>query len=227
MKIWAIVPVKPLRDGKSRLAHILSADERAKLTTRILNRTLEVLRAAPQVYRTLVVSRDPVVLKLARQQGAYTFGEGEKSGLNMALTRAAHVAAAQSATGLLILPADLPLISSGDVETLIASTLQALPPMNRPGMQNGTAPKQSLPALRIMAICPDRLEEGTNALYVSPPTGFRFQFGTGSFDLHLEEGQRLGMSCHIVHSPGLKFDLDTEEDWYTYQTFLGEPVPAS
>jgi 2-phospho-L-lactate guanylyltransferase len=225
MKIWAIVPVKPLRDGKSRLAHILSADERAQLTTRILNRTLEVLRAAPQVYRTLVVSRDPAVLKLARQQGAYTFGEGEKSGLNMALTRAAHVAAAQSATGLLILPADLPLVSSGDVETLIASTLPALPTVKRPDMQNGSAPKP-LPTPRIMAICPDRLEEGTNALYISPPTGFRFQFGAGSFDLHLQEGQRLGMNYHVVHSPGLKFDLDTEEDWYTYQTFLGETVPA-
>lgn len=225
MKIWAIVPVKPLRDGKSRLAHILSADERAQLTTRILNRTLEVLRAAPQVYRTLVVSRDPAVLKLARQQGAYTFGEGEKTGLNMALTRAAHVAAAQSATGLLVLPADLPLISGGDVETLIDSTLPAMPTAIRPDMQNGSAP-QTLSAPRIMAICPDRLEEGTNALYISPPTGFRFQFGSGSFDLHLQEGQRLGMNCQIVHSPGLKFDLDTEEDWYTYQAFLGEPVPA-
>lgn len=110
MTTWAIVPVKPLRDGKSRLAHILSADERARLTINILEHTLKVLQEAPSVLSTLVVSRDPAVLKHARQAGAFTFGEGEKLGLNVALVRGSHVAAAQGAGSILILPADLPFI---------------------------------------------------------------------------------------------------------------------
>ena len=64
MTTWAIIPVKPLRDGKSRLAHLLSSNERAELTTNMLRRTLEVLNDVTDVFRTLVVSRDPAVLKL-------------------------------------------------------------------------------------------------------------------------------------------------------------------
>ena len=92
MTTWAIIPVKPLRYGKSRLSHILTPDERAELTTRMLNRTLHTLDGVPGVFRTLVISRDTAALKLARKHGAYTYGEGDKQDLNLALTRAAHIA---------------------------------------------------------------------------------------------------------------------------------------
>ena len=36
MTIWAIVPVKPLRYGKSRLSGILSEDQRTQLNRRLL-----------------------------------------------------------------------------------------------------------------------------------------------------------------------------------------------
>lgn len=222
MTIWAIVPVKPLRDGKSRLAHILSADERAKLTTDILQRTLAVLDEVPAIYRTLVISRDPAVLKLARGKGAFTFGEGERLGLNVALSRACHIAAAQQATGVLILPADLPLISRGDVETIISSTVGSTA-VRRPTVRNG-ATTPSTP--RMIAICPDRLDQGTNALYISPPLGFNFQYGPHSFKHHLDEAERLGLQARVVHTPGLKFDLDTEEDWQTYQVLRGQSQPV-
>jgi 2-phospho-L-lactate guanylyltransferase len=217
MTIWAIIPVKPLRYGKSRLSHILSPDERAKLTTAMLNRTLQVLSDVPSIYRTLVISRDPAALKIARKYGAYSYGEGDKQDLNLALTRAAHIAAAQDASGILILPADLPLISVEDVEMMLASAAPS-------GNHNGQSLPYHLP--RTVAICPDTENDGTNALYVSPPTGFDFNYGTGSFDRHLEEAEQLGMESRVVHAPGLKFDLDTEEDWYTYQAVSGNLVTA-
>jgi len=40
--MWAIVPVKELANSKSRLAAVLSAEERAALTRRLLRRTLGV-----------------------------------------------------------------------------------------------------------------------------------------------------------------------------------------
>ena len=39
MTIWAIVPVKPLRRGKSRLAGALSEDERTHLNQLLLEHT--------------------------------------------------------------------------------------------------------------------------------------------------------------------------------------------
>jgi 2-phospho-L-lactate guanylyltransferase (CobY/MobA/RfbA family) len=40
MILWAIVPVKPLRDSKSRLSHILSTEQRADLTKKNQGQTI-------------------------------------------------------------------------------------------------------------------------------------------------------------------------------------------
>lgn len=218
MTTWAIIPVKPLRYGKSRLSDILTPDERAQLTTKMLRRTLQVLNNVTGIFRTLVISRDPVALKIAREYGAYTYGEGDKQDLNVALTRAAHIAAAQEATGLLIVPADLPLITVEDVEMMLAGVAPTMSRVRSRDYSNGTI---HFHHPRTVAICPDRKKDGTNALYVSPPLGFTFRYGEGSFDRHLEEAEQLGMKSRIVHAPGLKFDLDTEEDWHTYQALNG------
>ncbi|MGW8319577.1 MAG: 2-phospho-L-lactate guanylyltransferase [Candidatus Promineifilaceae bacterium] len=215
MIIWAIVPVKPLRDSKSRLSHILSPDERAELTGYLLGRTLSILEDVRVIDRTLVVSRDPAALKIARQFGASTYGETDKQDLNVALTRASHIAAAQRAQCVLILPADLPLLSVEDVEMMIAGAVPEA--MNSSG--NGYFYQK-----RALSICTDHNSEGTNALLICPPTGFNFQFGAESFRLHLDEAERLGMSRRIVHAPGIKFDLDSDEDWKTFLTLQREPL---
>lgn len=224
MTTWAIVPVKPLRYGKSRLAHILSPEERAALTTSMLNRTLETLNNVPGIFRSLVISRDPSALKIARHYGAYTYGEGDKQDLNVALTRAAHLAAAQEATGILIIPADLPLITVEDVEMMLPEGAPG-PLVARPRPFGNGALRGRQP--RAIAICGDRNANGTNALYVSPPLGFEFNYGDGSYQRHLQEAERLGMYSRIVHAPGLKFDLDTEEDWQAYLAVMGVEEPAS
>lgn len=217
MTTWAIIPVKPLRYGKSRLAHILSPDERAQLTTTMLHHTLQVLENVSAIYRTLVISRDPAALKLARQYGAHTYGEGDKQDLNLALGRAAHIAAARDASGILILPADLPLLSAEDVKMMLAGATPLMPPAQPPN--NGHLGYHHNP--RVVTICPDKHKEGTNALFISPPTGFDFKFGKDSFARHLREAERLGIPSRVVHAPGIKFDLDTEEDWINYLAISG------
>ena len=215
MIIWAIVPVKPLRDSKSRLSHILSPDERATLTRKILGHTLEVLEDAKGIFRTLVVSRDPAALKVARQYGASTFSESERQDLNMALTRATHIAVAQQANSILVLPSDLPFITPEDIEMMITGVEMA----SGNGNGNGYHVQK-----RAITICPDENEEGTNALVLSPPTGFTFRYGSDSFQNHINEAERIGMSQRIIHAPGIKFDLDTEEDWQTYVAMTSERV---
>ena len=233
MTTWAIIPVKPLRYGKSRLSHILTPDERAELTTRMLHRTLHTLNKVPGIYRTLVISRDPSALKLARKHGAYTYGEGDKQELNLALTRAAHIAAAQEASGVLIVPADLPLITVEDIEMMLAGVTPG-PPSTRlaaPGSRgNGSTLNNNsfnYHLARNVTICPDKNEDGTNALYVNPPVGFEFGYGDGSFARHLKQAERLGMPVRVVHAPGLKFDLDTEDDWNTYLALSGNMAQVS
>ena len=104
MTLWAIVPVKPLRRGKSRLANVLSVNERTDLNRHLLENTLETLKGIPEIEHVLVVSRDSEALAMARDLGARTVQENKNSDLNIALARATVIAKSFSTRGVLILP---------------------------------------------------------------------------------------------------------------------------
>ena len=190
MTIWAIVPVKPLRRGKSRLAGTLSEDERAELNQSLLQHTLHTLSDIKELEQVLVVSRDPHALTVARQHGARTVREDGQPELNTALTRATVVAKVHATRGVLILPADLPLISREDVLTLIEKA--------------GEPP--------VVVIAPDRHGKGTNALLISPSGLIEYDFGENSFQRHCERARQAGARLEIVDLPSLGLDLDLPED---------------
>lgn len=190
MTIWAIVPVKPLRRGKSRLAGTLSEDERAELNQALLQHTLSTLTDIKELEQVLVISRDPHALTVARQHGARTVREDGQPELNTALTRATVVAKVHATRGVLILPADLPLISREDVLTLLEKA--ADPP--------------------VVVIAPDRHGKGTNALLISPSGLIEYDFGENSFQRHCERAKEAGARLEIVDLPSLGLDLDLPED---------------
>jgi 2-phospho-L-lactate guanylyltransferase len=190
MTYWAIVPVKPLRRAKSRLAGVLTDEERASLSQRLLQHTLEVLGEIPEIERTLVVSRDSRALALARKHGAHTVTERGTPELNQALVRATMVAKEYGAAGVLVLPADLPLLKIEDVQTLIEASRN--PP--------------------VVVLVPDRHGEGTNALLVRPSGLIEYDFGPDSFQRHQEQAKALGARIEIRSIPSLGLDLDLPED---------------
>jgi 2-phospho-L-lactate guanylyltransferase len=190
MTYWAIVPVKPLRRAKSRLAGVLSDDERALLSQHLLQHTLGVLKEIPEIERTLVVSRDSHALALARKEGARTLTEHGAPELNQALVRATLVAKEYGADGVLILPADLPLLTIEDVQSLIKAAKD--PP--------------------VIVLVPDRHGEGTNALLVRPSGLIEYDFGPNSFQRHQLQAEQLGARVEIRTIPSLGLDLDLPED---------------
>jgi len=190
MTLWAIVPVKPLRRGKSRLAGALSEKERTELNESLLQHTLKTLTGLKELEQVLVVSRDPQALTIARQHGARTVREDGQPLLNTALMRATVVAQVYATRGVLILPADLPLISEEDVLTLIERAVE--PP--------------------VVVIAPDRHRKGTNALLLSPSGLIDYDFGENSFEKHCELAKAAGARLEIVDLPTLGLDLDLPED---------------
>jgi 2-phospho-L-lactate guanylyltransferase len=190
MTLWAIVPVKPLRRGKSRLSGVLSENERTTLNHCLLAHTLDVLAAVPEIEHTLVVSRDPQALALARSHGARTVQEQGLPQLNLALARATIVAVSHAVWGVLVLPADLPLLTVADVQALVECSHQ--PP--------------------ITVIAPDRHGKGTNALLVSPAGGIHYSFGKDSFERHCGLAGKAGMRLEICDRPNLALDVDYPED---------------
>ncbi len=63
--MWIVLPLKALNPVKSRLASVLSPDQRGFLMRAMIEDVLAALRACPQVEGILMVSRDPNVPALA------------------------------------------------------------------------------------------------------------------------------------------------------------------
>lgn len=221
MDIWVLVPVKSLRRSKNRLAHLLTAEERAQLVYGLLQRELAILSQMAAISEILVISGDPVVWNLARQFGALVEEEPEPQGLNAAVSRGVAIAAANGASGALLLPVDLPFVTAAEVTMMVEAGLgkrstdwgaeDALPSAEGNGAQSGKG------GSRLLAISADEDGEGTNALFLDPKMDFTFHYGPGSYQLHMQEAERRGLSVCIVSTPGLQFDLDNEEDWLIYQ----------
>ena len=190
MTLWAIVPVKPLRRGKSRLAEVLSEEERLGLNSQLLIHTVDTLREIAEIEQVLVVSRDPAALSLARAHGARTVQENGAPELNIALTRATIVAKQYATRGVLIIPSDLPMISKEDVSAML--DLVEDPP--------------------VVVVAPDRKKEGTNALLVCPVGLIEYDYGPDSFKRHCAAAEEAGVRLEICELPSLALDMDVPED---------------
>lgn len=190
MALWAIVPVKPLRRGKSRLAKVISAEERADLNQYLLEHTIQVLSTIDEIENILVISRDTEALALARDLGARTVQEYGSPGLNTALSRAVEIAKSYETCGILIIPADLPQLNADDLKRILVHRNQ--PP--------------------VVAIAPDRKKKGTNALLLCPPDLIEFKYGPESFEKHCQAAQEGEIRLEICDLPSLELDLDEPED---------------
>jgi len=190
LDICVLIPVKPFRRAKSRLSPVISKPIRAALARSLLSRTLDTLASCDLPLATCVVSRDMTALDLARRQGATALAESE-SGLNAALNQAREWALTRGAQAVLVIPADLPRLASGDILTMLDLAREP----------------------RCVVIAPDARGEGTNALLLRPPDALNFAFGPQSFYEHCAQAETSQLALHIYRSPTVALDLDTPADW--------------
>lgn len=190
MSLWAIVPVKSLRTGKSRLSGVLTDEERSALNQDLLIKTLVCLKTIQNIDQILVISYDPEALSKARELDVMTVQEGSKTNINNALRRATVAARAYNASKAIIIPADLPFINKEEVEDFLA--------------QEGEPPE--------IIISSDRHSEGTNALFINPIGILEYNFGPWSFRKHIEQAERKKIKVKIKNMESLTFDLDVPED---------------
>jgi 2-phospho-L-lactate guanylyltransferase len=182
-----VIPVRTFEGAKSRLGAVLDAEERRDLVDRLLRRAVAAALATPGVADVVVVSPDPEVLAVAEEAGARPLLQRSR-GLNPALQEARAVIAAAR---LLVLPADLPAVTSGDLAALLAAGDAAGSPS--------------------VVLAPDRHGRGTNALLLSPPDVIDPAFGGDSRAGHAWLAE--SADIRFVELAGiLELDLDTPDD---------------
>lgn len=182
-----IVPHRGLAVAKTRLAPVLSPEDRLALARDLLEHVIEVTRQA--VEDVVVISPSAELAAVVEPLGASLVVQ-RGMGLNHGLDQARAAAVADGIELLGVLHGDLPNLRPEDVVALL----------------------DAVPEPKGVAIAPDRAGTGTNGLAMRPADVIGFAFGTGSFTAHLNETERAWVPVVAINRTGLAFDLDTPAD---------------
>lgn len=184
---WSVViPVKVLARAKTRMSGLTDADREA-LALAMAADTVAAAIACPPVGAVIVVSDDPSVRAQARAIGAEVTDDGPAVGLNGALVAGAELAARRwPGRGLAALTADLPALTSGELEAALAAASAAG-----------------------HAFVADAVGSGTTLYAAGPGAEFSPRFGPQSRQRHRRAG---AAEIDLPGLEGLKRDVDTLAD---------------
>jgi len=184
---WSVViPVKLLAQAKSRLGGLAAADRQAVALAMAAD-TVEAALACQAVADVVVVSDDTAIRTEAEALGAEVIGDVPKAGLNEALSAGAdHAAAHWPGRGIAALTADLPALSSTELEAALTAA---------------SAVTQAFVA--------DAAGSGTTLYTAMPGAAFVPRFGPQSRMRHRRAG---AVELNLQGIPGLRCDVDTMAD---------------
>lgn len=183
--ILTIIPVSKFSEAKTRLSPSLSPTEREKLLKSML---MDVTNALKEyVDEIIVISSDKDVLDFADSLKISSISENDDvDGLNDALNQVINLFK-NDYDKMIIIPADIPLISFTNLNKLINNVKQY-----------------------DVLIAPSK-GAGTNVLSFKPGS-INLQFGEYSFFKHLNEVHNKNLSYKIYESFYLSLDVNTSED---------------
>jgi len=204
-RVVAIIPVGTLDGAKSRLGAVLDAEERLELTLRLARRTITAAVATPGIDETIVVTPDDAIRSLADQLGARPLRQRD-AGLNRGIDVARDEAGASGADAVIVLPIDLPDVTSDAISRVIAELDDPYRPL--------------------VAIVPDRHGRGTNALLIAPPDAIGVCFGGDSRRAHVTAARAVGARLVELGGP-LALDIDTPDDLLLAEARLREMDAAA
>jgi 2-phospho-L-lactate guanylyltransferase len=202
-----IIPVKHLRDAKSRLRGSLpgtglgggpeglgGGNDHEALVLAMAMDTVSAALASPVVGRVVVVTGDPMADEVARSVGAEVIADVPDAGLNPALAYAAAMLRPKGASipGVVALAADLPALRAGDLT----------------GALRAAEAVASSRSTAVRTFVSDAAGTGTVLLAASPDAGLEPCFGQGSAAAHAASG-----AVELTGDwPTLRRDVDTAAD---------------
>lgn len=188
----ALIPVKSLRESKSRLAAVLSPEQRQQLTIAMLSDVVGAALAAG-LGPVLVISRDTDVLRGATAAGAR--GMVEPPGidtLNGAIEYGLKTLLRHGENHVLVILGDVPSASAADLRVADRLLRQA----------------------EVVVIPAD--DGGTNVLGLRLPSTVRVAFGRDSAARHYELATFAEADLISEALPSLRRDIDSPEglEWF-------------
>jgi 2-phospho-L-lactate guanylyltransferase len=187
---YILIPVKDLTRAKQRLALLMTQEERTRLAWAMLENTFAAAAGARNVDRVAVVTLYAPAIELARKYGMELIAETEQISESASVDFGSREAKKRGSTAALRLPIDLPLVTAGDIETIIE--------------HDGEGPS--------IVVVPSRDGTGTNAILRRPPDLFPSHFGPGSLAKHLAEAAAAKAACRVIELHRVALDIDDPGD---------------
>ena len=185
-----LIPIKDPANAKTRLAELLSEDERRRLAWAMFDDVTRAITTASKPDRIILVSSFAPAVERARDLGWDVLIEETQVSESASVDWALRILSERGFTTVMRLPADLPLVRGEDIDGLLSTEIGA-------------------PAALLV---PSREGTGTNAIIRTPPTLFPSRFGPNSLTLHREEAGRVGVECVIVNNTRIGLDIDEPAD---------------
>jgi 2-phospho-L-lactate guanylyltransferase len=185
-----LIPIKEPASAKTRLAALLSAEERRRLAWAMFEDVGRAVSGSRQADRIVMVTSFAPAIERARQLGWDVLIEESQVSESVSVDWASSVLSERGFDTVMRLPADLPLVRSEDIDSLLSIKLGSSGALIV-GSRDGT---------------------GTNAIIRTPPNLFPSRFGPNSLALHRQEAARAGIECVMVKNSRIALDIDEPAD---------------
>lgn len=185
-----LIPVKDPSKAKTRLAELLTEDERRRLAWTMLEDVARAVESSTRPDRVILVSSFEPAVDMARDLDWEVLIEENQISESDSVDWASRILSERRFDMVMRLPADLPLVKGQDIDDLMSITLES------PGA----------------ILVPSSEGSGTNAIIRTPPTLFPSRFGPNSLALHKREAALVGVECRIVNNPRIALDIDEASD---------------
>ena len=194
-----LIPVKNLSQAKQRLASVLDQPSRTQLAQAMLHDVLSAVHEWKGRTAVALVTSDPFALELAPRYEFEVISDPHNPGETGAIEMATHVCEERGVEYTLVIPADIPLIQSWELEEI----MKHAPP-------EGTV------------LVPAADGRGTNAVLRRPAALFPLRFGNDSFKPHYAAAQAVNKPCVVLNLPGIAVDVDGPGDLQQLISLPGE-----
>ncbi len=194
-----LIPIKNTASAKQRLASVLDQTARTQLAQAMLHDVLSALHEWTHRPEVAVVSSDPYAVKLAAEYRFQVIPDPDNPGETGAIEMATRLCVERGEQSTLVIPADIPLIQSWELEEIIKHAPEV-----------GTV------------LVPAGDGRGTNAAFRRPADLFPLRFGNDSFKPHHAAAQATGKPCIVLNLPGVAVDVDHPADLQQLLSLPGE-----
>jgi len=187
MKVFAVVFATESVGLKRRLSAGFNPEERRLLSSAMLEDVLTALKSSI-IHEVVVVGSDSNIVEVADKFGVSFISQGQTV-LASAVRKAIEWCVEKKADVVLILPVNIPMVSSRDIDGIV-----------------------ELGSKESSVVLSPALNGGMNALFLNPPDVIQACFGPGCFFKNVEAAIKKDVAVKFYSSRELAMDMGSEED---------------